>query len=771
MKRRSRNTEETFTLFPFLAVLLCTMGLLTLIFALVAQTTTSDEPELAAQDAAQNTEEPQAPQDAVLYFDETTALGSEPNGRIIDAETIAAAAGTRRSDSFSQFDSLSETPEGAAEGSDAADAEEEPDPYELALVQTGEAPLWNVLRENEALEWMVGELEMAKDVADSMIEDERSRLANAEVGLANIRAEMEATREKYSFLETQDATAGDVVAQRKERVASLDSEITALRSETEALRARNANAKKSYAIIPYQGKKGTFRRPIYVECNGSGCVIQPENVRFTEEDLLLAKYPGNPFDAALRVVAQRYLVEDGAKTAIGNAVEPYPLLIVRPSGAEFFYQATAALASWGGVFGYEFVEEDQEIAYPPIDLQTAKLANDQANYARNRLAMQLQALLASSQVEGPRFGGAPSNEFGEAPASGLGARLGTGVRLGAAAIPQRSDVAGGSGGSGSTAGFGSNAVGGARLREGRYVGVLSEYNSSSNAQIVGEDFPLPEYVGRYSGRRSHGPSASNARNAGQEVAQGVGQNVSQGVGQNVGQGVGQNAGQGAETGASSGTVASTGALGLPNLGGVGTPESTGGVVEGVEGTEGTVAPTQGGTAPEYMKQFAKSPDATRDNAARDGEAIDYEKTLGNTTYQNDPRLNRRPEKPDSRAPNPEGAFSVTEELARPATSGNERGMLMICMADRYVFPRQPGFRSDATIAIDGKAREAVEKELEDAIALCVRSWGAAGRNHYWAPFLRVEVRDGGEENFRALEDFCRRQGLGVARAQAGTSAR
>ena len=97
MKRRSRNTEETFTLFPFLAVLLCTMGLLTLIFALVAQTTTSDEPELAAQDAAQNTEEPQAPQDAVLYFDETTALGSEPNGRIIDAETIAAAAGTRRS--------------------------------------------------------------------------------------------------------------------------------------------------------------------------------------------------------------------------------------------------------------------------------------------------------------------------------------------------------------------------------------------------------------------------------------------------------------------------------------------------------------------------------------------------------------------------------------------------------------------------------------------------------------------------------------------------
>ena len=52
MSRRSRaESEEAFSLFPFLAVLLCTMGTLALVFVLIAQKTSSDEQTQAADNA------------------------------------------------------------------------------------------------------------------------------------------------------------------------------------------------------------------------------------------------------------------------------------------------------------------------------------------------------------------------------------------------------------------------------------------------------------------------------------------------------------------------------------------------------------------------------------------------------------------------------------------------------------------------------------------------------------------------------------------------
>ena len=116
---------------------------------------------------------------------------------------------------------------------------------------------------------------------------------------------------------------------------------------------------------------------------------------------------------------------------------------------------------------------------------------------------------------------------------------------------------------------------------------------------------------------------------------------------------------------------------------------------------------------------------------------------------------------------PKGAFSVTEDALRPATSGNERGITLKCAANRFVLPRQPGLRENAVVrAGKDRNRAEFEKELEDAVALCVKSWGAAGRNHYWAPFLRVEVEQGAEEEYRQLVEFCNRQGLGIVRVDA-----
>ena len=42
---------------------------------------------------------------------------------------------------------------------------------------------------------------------------------------------------------------------------------------------------RSYAVVPYEGPNGTFRRPIYIECVKDELVLQPEGVRLTADDL------------------------------------------------------------------------------------------------------------------------------------------------------------------------------------------------------------------------------------------------------------------------------------------------------------------------------------------------------------------------------------------------------------------------------------------------------------------------------------------------------
>ncbi|MBQ8363303.1 MAG: hypothetical protein IJX36_05185, partial [Thermoguttaceae bacterium] len=111
------------------------------------------------------------------------------------------------------------------------------------------------------------------------------------------------------------------------------------------------------------------------------------------------------------------------------------------------------------------------------------------------------------------------------------------------------------------------------------------------------------------------------------------------------------------------------------------------------------------------------------------------------------------------------AIRISDELRRPSQQGLERGIRVLCSADRLVFPKQPGLRSATSVSLAADAPLAsVERELSDAIVFCVKSWGVAGRNMYWAPFLKVEVASNGEERFRELSEFCRTQGLTVVRA-------
>lgn len=745
MKRRSSAAEETVSLFPFLAVLLCTMGTLALIFAIASQHIAPDG-SAAAPSNAENARQ---------------------------AENGAAPV-----------DDL------AAE-------------YAAALAQTDGATLEELEAETESLAWFLEELNGVKTRTQEALEKERARLAAAEKSLGDLRSESSVAKKRLETLASETIAApGEDALALQTKIDALDSEIERLQEETKKLREKNADAKRSYAILPYQGKKGVFRRPIYVECNENGVFLQPEGVPFLSTDFLLARYPGNPFDAGLRAASRRFVELDGAKTANGETVEPYPLLIIRPGGANRYYSAVAALASWGGDFGYEFVADDQEIAYPEPDPVLAATVREQTEFSRRRLAAQLTALMsarnattsfagasrfrASGSGGGASFGGSDvSFSDGGAPASALQSRLGSQVKLGSvgglggAPGSSGSPVTNGLGapvGSGGT-GFAANASAVPNASEiptgvGGPVDAAFALGSGSETPFdATPGTPLPRYSGDFAQFVRPTPSASASPSA--QNAQSV-PNAQNAPPETIAQS------------APSASVAQGARLAIPHAAAQTTqtlPPPSG--AQNASNAQ-TTRPPQNASSP-FLAQFQETPQTAR-NAQTSESAIDARQTLGNTTFgagatgssssgtladsgsgatstrveATEPKKSTA-DRPTARQ-NP-NAIRISDELRRPSQQGLERGIRVLCSADQLVFPKQPGLRSATTVAVAADAPLAsVERELSDAIVFCVKSWGVAGRNMYWAPFLKVEVASNGEERFRELSEFCRTQGLSVVRA-------
>lgn len=698
---RRRTDEAQVSLFPFLAVLLCTMGTLVVVFVLVAQKTSNEA-------------------------------------------------------------ATPETPEAVASGEpEAENASPLDDEYAAALVRTNAATIDEIRSETETLDWFDSELDGVQTRSRETLETQRERLANAEKAVAKILEDSTVLRRKLESLQAESVAApGEDALSLQEKIDETEREIERLRAEIERLRAENANPKRSFAIVPYQGKKGTFRRPIYIECNERGVFLQPEGVPFAPTDFLLAAYPGNPFDAGVRAAARRLTETSGERTASGDALEPYPLLIIRPGGAEYYYPAVAALASWGGVYGYEFVDDDKEIEYPEPDPTLAAAVREQSEIARVRLAAALaEATSVRAAAAGSPYGASASGAsffgsggpFADAANGGgaLQSRLGGRARFGSSGAKLSESLPAGNGIGGAN---GTEIASGAFSPSGSGTGNAPD---SSGIGAVGDSTPLPQYVGAFSQFVVGGPNGGGSATA--NVAQNPGKETAESVA------VAQN---------SENETAESVAF-VPNA------AASQAVVDG-----SPAAPSSESTP--FLAQF-QAPPPSAPSTSPQTPKVDPRQTLGNSTFAagatgssdsgtlagngaTTARIEPIERAKTESEPSERKAIRLSEELRRPATAGIERGVLVRVSAERLVFPKQPGLRRATEVVANADAPlSSKESELLDALVFCVKSWGVAGRNMYWAPFLKIEVAPDGEERFRELSEFCRTQGLPFVRVDADGS--
>ena len=241
----------------------------------------------------------------------------------------------------------------------------------------------------------------------------------------------------------QEASVEDLV----HRLNQLHGETAKLQEDLKRAEEEAAGKQVSYAIVPYEGNHQTLRRPIYIECRSDAVILQPEGIRLTVSDFYGPLDPANPLASALRS-ANEFFAEN-ALAGQGPVGEPYPFFLVRPDGVITYAVARTALRSWGSEFGYELVEQDWNLKYPPKDPGLAKaerVAVERARQRRLQLARMAPSYYGDRRpMSFDRMDGVPRGDTDEVGGGGRGHGGGRGdlVGSGSGAVDGETEFSGG----------------------------------------------------------------------------------------------------------------------------------------------------------------------------------------------------------------------------------------------------------------------------------------------------------------------------------------
>ena len=736
--RFRRDQGPTVSLFPFLAVLLCTMGMLIMLLVLIGRDTADLESASRAD----------------------PLFSEEAFGRLASEEPAGSPPADRPDEKAEETPPEKAAPETAVSETEETLSPEDERLFEEYMRLYGEMSDEDLADQRESAEWFLSELETVRDRTREELTEQRAKLAETENQIGRLVAEVAELNRQAADL-TEEAAPEEDAGRIREEIGAKTEEIARLNEEVEQLRRKAAESegKPAYAILPYKGKSGTFRRPIYVECDENGIRLMPERVQFIPEDFLVAKYPGNPFDAGLRA-ARQYYIEKGEGD---EESEPYPLLILKPESAQQYYIAKSALASWGGEFGYEFVESDAEIEYPQPDPELRRRVEEQVGMARARLAGPIAALLNELEAQGqdPQFA-AGEGESGMPPQGELASRLGPYARL--AAPPGEGGSPAGLGGGPGSPGFSAGKGSGISSSEsgafsGDYDPAQPEGNYAGLAEgaagFAQDDLPDGGLLGETAEGAEGDSLTASAAAAPQAGSAGLSNSEEQ------------------DPLLSAAESAPLPSGGMPNSSGE-PPLAQGDLPYSSDAAAGVPAVPPAQNAGGETTIFAET--APQGESGRNAPQVDPRQTVGNTTYLAGTEGGKDPppegaeiesvsgpspktdagqaKEPRVKAERDKRAINLAEEMKKPSQTSIERPINVVCAAGEVRFPAQAGMRDPKSF--DFRSEDDSRKILA-AVVACVRGWHAAGKNMYWSPWIRISVAPGGEETAARLVRLMRSQ--------------
>lgn len=609
----------------------------------------------------------------------------------------------------------------------------------------------------------------------------RLQLSHLEEHIRRLQKDAQALVDRVNEIDEGKKLKDDEVKQTQEQLAELKKKIEEKKKELEEQK-KNASKEQWYALIPYDGPNGTRRRPFYIECVEEGIIIQPEGLLLTPADFNGPLGPGNPLDAALR--AKREYIQQAAN---GQGGEPYPLLVVRPSGVLSYSAARAAMKAWDEEFGYELISDEKMLDFGPRDPELDKMLAQTVTVARKRQAMLAAAMPRRYQDDEPvnsfnpqdssRYD--PATSGSAAPGSGIGG--GTGGTSGSSIAMRGTPGASGNGlGDGGTGGAGTSASG----TGGMGAGVSGKSGSGSlSLGNAGGGLPYPSSpmgggIGTAGANSAAGkPGALAAKQPGTTASTGssasgngpgtAGTSGTGGSGTGTGSGGTGSGGTGNNTpgGVAGGTAGSGSTSPGGGAGGAGAPTQSGQMAVGLPTNFGNMASmSTGGTPP---PTGATTTDATQGVAPKPGMMSASNSGSASSSSSTGPKpafasSNTRPKGSGRTGGSKSANWGLPD--AKNQLTGITRPIRISCQPDKLVIlPDKGEVRQPTVIPISPEMSPAELEKFVSGIQKNIRSWGLAVAGGYWKPELNVEVAPNAEPRFTELQTALQGSGFDIKR--------
>ncbi len=637
----------------------------------------------------------------------------------------------------------------------------------------------SITAEMEMVQWRVEQLKKSRKETESQLTESRLVLGHIEDHGRRLRDQFQELSRQVTKATEEGLKPGRFVAAGEEELRQVEGQIAEAQQRLAQAQLSAAKRPKSYAIVPYDGPNHTRRRPIYIECRGDAVVLQPENIVFTETDFDEPLGPGNPLAAAIRAAREQMLLQGSVDPQ--NAGEPYPLLLIRPTGIAAYDAALAAMKSWGSEFGYELINEDWQLKYPPPVPNVAKSVA-QAVFLARQEHIRLIAAAPSKYGKRPRTGSYRSPTGGEAAEQGRAGevespgfysskptdRYGRDYAGGGSSATGRSGGRSGGGGrGGSSESGGSNGNGPSGDAE---FAANNPYASLPAPGMAGVPSMNPGGNGTGLG---YGPGNAMGYNPGNGIGGVPGSGVAGGMAGSPGMNPGGN-------GNASGNAVAGGPDGSPAMNSGG-PENgsslpapsngqpTGGspAVAGVARPDGYIngRANDGNPAPvrtEPSSSMAMAP-AT---PLRPGEWRPSEET---TPPKRDRDAEEKEKREKKKHPYDEVKLDRNQNdwALRNATrhaAAISRPIHVDCYPDRIVLVPEAGSGEPSVIHCDYGGHRDADK-LVAAVWEIMDTWGMAGREMYWRPVLNFYVAPGAEPRMLDFTRSLEGSGLVIERKQ------
>ena len=359
-----RQHQNSVSLFPFLAVLVCAMGSLILLLLVMTRKIRHDqmaEPEQAAV--------------AAVAADMSATRQRELGSLEADVHSLQASVRTLRE-----------------------------------RVQTLEQ---DVLQHRNAL--------AAKQAELSGL---RAELTTAETAAGSdpqgLEQELKALREQESRLLTELSETERALLEKRDQLAraedaAKEAEIL-LYEKSSALVALRAQVKKAEdaalastgteTLLEFSNSTGSSRTPIVIDVTGKGFEILPNGVGITMADMESFPVRDNPLLSAI-------LSTHRHRSGRSVTDEPYVLLLVRPGGSLPFYGAQRILTEAGIHYGYELLLPERTVLAGEPDLAESPVVRVAMQEAFRRRENLYAKLFAITQQERERLGSGTSGETAE----------------------------------------------------------------------------------------------------------------------------------------------------------------------------------------------------------------------------------------------------------------------------------------------------------------------------------------------------------------------